>query len=155
YGVPGVVVDGNDVLAMHQAVREAADRARAGEGPTLIEAVTYRMGGHSTSDDPTKYVPKEELAKWQERDPVVRFQAYLKKRGLWTAALETEWTQAAMERVTAAAKTAEATEGPGLETIFSDVYAELPAHLRAQGEAAFDLARRKGSADAGDGAFPL
>ncbi|MEZ6003593.1 MAG: thiamine pyrophosphate-dependent dehydrogenase E1 component subunit alpha [Planctomycetota bacterium] len=155
YGVPGVTVDGNDVLAMYAAVKEAADRARAGQGPTLIEAVTYRMGGHSTSDDPTKYVPKETLDAWAKKDPVLRFQKFLKTRGLWDEKKEEQWTKDAMDSVMAAAKEAEHTEGPGLETIFSDVYAELPAHIRAQGEAAFDLARRKGSADAGDGAFPL
>ncbi len=155
YGVPGIKVDGNDVLAMHQAVSEAAERARRGEGPTLIEAVTYRMGGHSTSDDPSKYVPKEILDQWAEKDPVQRFQSFLKQKGLWSESLEADLTREATEGISAAAKEAEATGAPGLETIFSDVYAELPAHLRAQGEAAFDLARRKGSADAGDGAFPL
>ncbi len=155
YGVPGVTVDGNDVLAMNQAVREAADRARRGEGPTLIEAVTYRMGGHSTSDDPSKYVPKETLDEWAKKDPVKRFREFLTVRGLWTEELESEWTTAAYDSVNTGAKTAEATEGPRLETVFSDVYAELPAHLRAQGEAAFDLAKRKGDAAAGDGAFPL
>jgi 2-oxoisovalerate dehydrogenase E1 component alpha subunit len=155
YGVPGVTVDGNDVLAMHQAVSEAADRARRGEGPTLIEAVTYRMGGHSTSDDPTKYVPKETLDEWAKKDPVQRFREFLTARGLLTEELEKEWTAAAYESVNSGAKTAESTEGPRLETIFSDVYAELPQHLRRQGEAAFDLAKRKGDADAGDGAFPL
>ncbi|MCP5021114.1 MAG: hypothetical protein GY930_04995 [bacterium] len=155
YGVPGVTVDGNDVLAMNQAVSEAADRARRGEGPTLIEAVTYRMGGHSTSDDPSKYVPKETLDEWAQKDPVKRFREFLTVRGLWTAELESEWTTAAYDSVNTGAKTAEATEGPRLETVFSDVYAELPAHLRAQGAAAFDLAKRKGDAAAGDGAFPL
>lgn len=155
YGVPGIKVDGNDVLAMHQAVSEAAGRARRSEGPTLIEAVTYRMGGHSTSDDPSKYVPKEILDQWAEKDPVQRFQSFLKQKGLWSDSLEADLTREATEGISAAAKEAEATGAPGLETIFSDVYAELPAHLRAQGEAAFDLARRKGSADAGDGAFPL
>ena len=155
YGVPGVKVDGNDVLAMHQAVSEAADRARRGEGPTLIEAVTYRMGGHSTSDDPSKYVPKELLDEWAERDPVERFKSFLQQKGLWSESMDADISREATEAISAAAKEAEHTATPGLETIFSDVYAELPAHLRAQGEAAFDLARRKGSADAGDGAFPL
>jgi pyruvate dehydrogenase E1 component alpha subunit len=155
YGVPGVTVDGNDVLAMHQAVSEAADRARRGEGPTLIEAVTYRMGGHSTSDDPSKYVPKETLDEWALKDPVKRFREFLTGRQLWTEELESEWVEAAYASVNSGAKIAQGTEAPRLETIFSDVYAELPQHLRRQGEAAFDLAKRKGDADAGDGAFPL
>ncbi|MEZ6018976.1 MAG: thiamine pyrophosphate-dependent enzyme [Planctomycetota bacterium] len=102
-----------------------------------------------------EYVPKETLDAWAKKDPVLRFQKFLKTRGLWDEKKEEQWTKDAMDSVMAAAKEAEHTEGPGLETIFSDVYAELPAHIRAQGEAAFDLARRKGSADAGDGAFPL
>lgn len=155
YGMPGVTVDGNDLLAVHQAVAEAAERARAGEGPTLIEAKTYRMGGHSTSDDPTKYVPAEVLAEWETKDPVKRFQRFLAHEGIWNEELEQTLLNETREDVAAAAKTAENTERPGLETIFSDVFAEIPAHLRAQGKATFDLAARKGDADAGDGAFPL
>ncbi len=155
YGMPGVSVDGNDLLAVHQAVRDAVARARRGDGPTLIEARTYRMGGHSTSDDPSKYVPAETLAKWAERDPVDRFRRFLEHQGLWTPELEQELLSAVEAEVAAAAKQAEATAKPGIETIFSDVYAELPAHLRRQGEEAFELARRRGDASAGDGAFPL
>ena len=155
YGMPGVTVDGNDVLAVHQATAEAAERARKGDGPTLIEAKTYRMGGHSTSDDPSRYVPAEELAEWEDKDPVVRFQRYLAQAGIWNAALEQELLEDCKAEVAAAAKEAENTARPGIETIFSDVYAELPAHLRAQGQASFDLAARKGDAAAGDGAFPL
>jgi pyruvate dehydrogenase E1 component alpha subunit/2-oxoisovalerate dehydrogenase E1 component alpha subunit len=77
YGMPGVRVDGNDVLAVYAATREAADRARAGGGPTLIEAVTYRMGPHSTSDDPTRYRPADDDAAWRDQDPLRRFGAHL------------------------------------------------------------------------------
>lgn len=155
YGMPGITVDGNDVLAVHKVVSEAVERARRGEGPTLIEALTYRMGGHSTSDDPSKYVPKEELEAWAEKDPVERFRRYLEHRGLWDAGLEERMTAEVAAEVNAGAKLAESTPPPGLETIFSEVYETLPVHLRRQGEEAFDLARRKGDADAGDGAFPL
>ncbi|MDE0904247.1 MAG: thiamine pyrophosphate-dependent enzyme [Planctomycetota bacterium] len=155
YGMPGVTVDGNDLLAVNRAVSEAAERARAGEGPTLIEAFTYRMGGHSTSDDPTKYVPAEELEKWAKKDPVLRMQRFLAQRGLWDEALEETLQAECAAEVAAAAKEAQATPGPTLETIFSDVYETLPNHLRRQGEQAFDLAARKGDADAGGGAFPL
>ena len=113
------------------------------------------MGGHSTSDDPTRYVPKEMVAEWEKKDPVQRFERFLKKRKLWKEEMRTRIYDEAMEEVNAAAKIAEATPRPGLETIFSDVYAELPAHLRKQGQAAFDLAARKGDAAAGGGAFPL
>lgn len=155
YGMPGVKVDGNDLLAVHAAVSEAAERARCGEGPTLIEAYTYRMGGHSTSDDPTKYVPKGELDKWAKKDPVVRMRRFLEQRGLWDEALEESIVADCKGVVSDAAKIAQATPGPTLETIFSDVYEELPAHLRRQGEQAFDLAARKGDANDGGGAFPL
>ena len=73
YGMPHATVDGNDLFAVRQAVLEASERARRGEGPTLIEAVTFRMGGHSTSDDPTKYVPAELVEEWKQKDPVDRF----------------------------------------------------------------------------------
>jgi 2-oxoisovalerate dehydrogenase E1 component alpha subunit len=155
YGVPGVVVDGNDLLAVRQVTLEALERARDGGGPTLIEAVTFRMGGHSTSDDPSKYVPEEELAKWRERDPVALFEAYLQARGIWTPEQGEALRAEAEAEVQAAAREAEKMGPPGLETIFSDVYDELPDHIRRQGEESFDLAARKGDASAGDGAFPL
>jgi pyruvate dehydrogenase E1 component alpha subunit len=155
YGMPGVRVDGNDVLAVRAAVLEAADRARSGKGPTLIEAVTYRMGGHSTSDDPTKYVPKETLADWERRDPILRFEKFLAKRKIWDDASREKIVAEATEEVSEAARVAQATAKPGLETIFGDVYADLPAHLRKQGEQLFDLSKRRGEAEAGDGKFPL
>ena len=82
YGMPGVRVDGNDVLATYAVVKEAAARARAGQGPTLVEAVTYRMGAHTTSDDPTRYRTEEELAKWARLDPIERFRRYLRREGI-------------------------------------------------------------------------
>ena len=155
YGVPGVIVDGNDLLAVRQAVSEAVDRARAGGGPTIVEAKTFRMGGHSTSDDPSRYVPQEEFDEWAKKDPITKFEAYLEKRGLWTEAKRSELEAECAAEINQAAREAEATPRPVLESIFTDVYAELPQHLRRQGEAAFDLARRKGDAAAGDGEFPL
>jgi pyruvate dehydrogenase E1 component alpha subunit len=155
YGMPGVRVDGNDLLAVRQTVLEAADRARSGQGPTLIEAVTYRMGGHSTSDDPSKYVPKETLAEWEKRDPVARFERFLSRRKLWSEPLREKLVAEATAEVGAAAQEAQGTGRPGLETIFTDVYATIPTHLRKQGEYLFDLGRRRGEAEAGDGKFPL
>ena len=155
YGVRGVVVDGNDLLAVREVTREAVARARAGEGPTLIEALTFRMGGHSTSDDPTRYVPEALVAEWEKKDPVPRFEAYLASRGLWKEGDREALYEECMAEVKEAADVAQATEAPSLETIFSDVYEEVPDHIRAQGEAAFDLLRRKGDAAAGDGEFPL
>jgi 2-oxoisovalerate dehydrogenase E1 component alpha subunit len=155
YGMPGVKVDGNDLLAVRRAVAEAAERARKGGGPTLIEAYTFRMGGHSTSDDPTRYVPKELVAEWEKKDPVANFERFLKKKKLWKESVRDEIAAESFAEIDAAAKVAEATPRPGIETIFSDVYQDIPQHLRRQGQAAFDLARRKGDASSGDGAFPL
>ncbi len=155
YGMPGIRVDGNDLLAMRKATLDAVERARNGEGPTLIEAVTYRMGGHSTSDDPTRYVPKAEVEEWSRKDPVARFERYLAGRKLWTQALGEQLYADAMKEIGDAAREAESTAPPPLETIFSDVYASVPAHIRRQGQSAFELARRKGDASSGDGKFPL
>ncbi len=155
YGMPGVLVDGNDLLAVREAVLEAVARARKGQGPTLIEAKTFRMGGHSTSDDPTRYVPKELVAEWEKKDPVARFERFLGKKKLWTEKTREQYYSEAMAEIDAAAKEAAATQKPALETIFSDVYADVPAHLRRQGQQAFEIAARHGEAEAGDGKFPL
>jgi pyruvate dehydrogenase E1 component alpha subunit len=82
-GIPGLRVDGNDVLAVHEAARAARRRAADGDGPTLLELVTYRMGAHTNSDDPTRYVPDEQLAEWRARDPLERLRAEMRRSGLW------------------------------------------------------------------------
>ncbi|MCU1478084.1 MAG: pyruvate dehydrogenase (acetyl-transferring) component subunit alpha [Subtercola sp.] len=84
FGIPGIQVDGNDVLAVMAVTRLALDRARRGEGPTFIEAVTYRMGPHTTADDPTRYREPAELAEWQVKDPITRLATYLRARGVLT-----------------------------------------------------------------------
>ncbi len=94
FGFPGVRVDGNDVLAVHAVTSWALERARQGKGPTLIEAYTYRMGAHTTSDDPTKYRSNDETEQWRQRDPIARVQAYLRTAGAidqaWLDALDAE-----------------------------------------------------------------
>jgi len=155
YGMPGVVVDGNDLLAVRKVMLEAVERARSGQGPTLVEARTFRLGGHSTSDDPKRYVPQDVVAEWRQRDPIPRFEKFLEASGLWTADLGQKTRTELMHEISEAAREAEKVAPPGLETIFSDVYAELPAHLREQGREAFELGRRKGDPLAGDGEFPL
>ena len=155
YGIPGVCVDGNDLLAVRKAVREAVERARAGGGPTLVECKTFRMGGHSTSDDPTRYVPRELFAEWEQKDPIRRFEKFLEACGLWKPALAQELTADVTAEIQAAIQVAEGVPPPALESIFSDVYATLPDHLRRQGQAAFELAKQKGEAAAGEGEFPL
>ena len=155
YGVPGVVVDGNDLLAMRKVMCEAVERARSGGGPTIVEAKTFRMGGHSTSDDPTRYVPKDLIDHWAQRDPLPRFEKFLAASGLWDEAKGAEILETARQEIAEAAREAEAVPVPELESIFSDVYASMPEHLRKQGQAAFDLAHRMGDAAAGGGEFPL
>jgi pyruvate dehydrogenase E1 component alpha subunit len=88
YGMPGIRVDGNDVLACYTVMEQAAARARAGDGPTFIEAVTYRMGPHTTSDDPTRYRADDEVERWRARDPIARYRTYLESVSVWTARLE-------------------------------------------------------------------
>lgn len=155
YGIPGVVVDGNDLLAVRKVTLEAVERARSGGGPTLIEAKTFRMGGHSTSDDPKRYVPAEQFEHWRKRDPIPRFEKFLQASGLLDAARAAALNAEVTEEIAVAARAAEQVGPPALETIFSDVYAALPAHIRKQGEQAFDLAARRGEARSGDGKFPL
>jgi pyruvate dehydrogenase E1 component alpha subunit len=145
YGFPGIQVDGNDVLAVHAAGREAVARARAGDGPTLIECVTYRLGVHTTADDPTKYRSAEEVAEWERKDPLTRFRAYLQKRNL----LEEDVEARADAEIAEAVARFEATPTPDPLTIFDHVYAELPPDLKAQRET---LASRLRDGSGGDAA---
>ena len=131
YGLPGIQVDGNDVLAVYAAAREAVDRARAGDGPTLIECVTYRLGVHTTADDPTEYRSDAEVAMWEQKDPLTRFKTYLEKRNLLEESLE----QQVDEEIAAAIRRFEATPTPDPVTMFDHVYAELPPDLAAQRDA--------------------
>jgi len=134
YGFEGVRVDGNDVLAVIEATSQAADKARGGGGPTLIEAVTYRMGPHSSSDDPTRYRPAAQVEEWRRKDPITRFKAYLEKRELWDEIDDGHLQKELDDLVTNAIRVAEKTPPPALETVFTDVYAEMPPHLREQME---------------------
>src|SRR5712664_2225245 len=132
YGVPGLQVDGNDVLAVYAACKEAVDRAREGHGPTLIECVTYRLGVHTTADDPTKYRTAEEVAEWERKDPLTRFTGYLKQKRLLEDGLE----EAVDAEIAGAIQRFEATAAAEPLTMFEHVYAELPPHLKAQREQA-------------------
>ncbi len=134
YGFDGIRVDGNDILAVYQATREAAEKARRGEGPTLIEAVTYRMGPHSSSDDPDRYVPDEDLEQWGQRDPIDRFRAYLVSQGVLDDAGEEEIRDRINEEISAAIEDAENTSEPSIDSLVEDVYTEVPWHLREQAD---------------------
>jgi pyruvate dehydrogenase E1 component alpha subunit len=128
YGLPGIQVDGNDVLAVYAAAREAVERAREGKGPTLIECVTYRLGMHTTADDPSKYRSEEEVKAWERKDPLTRFRAYLERRNLLDGGLEAEVD----EEIGAAVRRFESAPPPDPLAAFEHVYAELPPHLAAQ-----------------------
>ncbi len=134
YGMPGFIVDGNDVLATYAVVRRAVDRARRGEGPSLVEALTYRMEAHTTADDPSRYRTPEELAKWRARDPIARFEAYLGAEGL----LDDEF-RSRIDQESAALATRmreeiyDAPHGDPLE-LFEHVYVDPPARFSEQRE---------------------
>ena len=132
YGMPGVRVDGNDVLACYVAAKAAVDRARAGGGPTFIECLTYRLGGHSSSDDPTKYRDENEAKAWELKDPLLRHKAWLVARGEWSEAREEAFLAEAGKQITDAIAAVEAAPPPALDTLFRDVYATLPPHLLDQ-----------------------
>jgi pyruvate dehydrogenase E1 component alpha subunit len=132
YGFPGLAVDGNDVLAVYAAVREALDRARSGGGPTLLELVTYRMGHHTTSDDASRYRTKEDVATWEGRDPITRFRTYLAGRGLWDDAQEKSLRREHTAKIEAAVAEAEARPAATVEDLFAFTYRAMPARLTEQ-----------------------
>jgi len=155
YGVPGVRVDGNDVLAVYRAVSQAMKRARAGDGSTLIEAVTFRIGGHSTSDDPTKYVDADLLSYWKERDPIARFSAFLCDEGLLDDAKMASIKEEAEAEMLAAARAAESKPVPMLTSVFEDVFEGMPKHLERQSEFCVDHYSSRGEGVNEKGEFPL
>ncbi|MFO0571437.1 MAG: thiamine pyrophosphate-dependent dehydrogenase E1 component subunit alpha [Polyangiaceae bacterium] len=134
YGLPGVRVDGNDALAVYRVVKDAVERARAGGGATFIESFTYRMGAHSTSDDPTRYRSEEEVKRWAAKDPVDRLRRHLELVGALDAA-GAELVDAELnEEISRAIEIVEKRPPPALDTLFDDVYQELPWHLAEQRE---------------------
>jgi 2-oxoisovalerate dehydrogenase E1 component alpha subunit len=132
YGVPAVRCDGNDALAVYRTVREAVRRAVDGGGPTLVEMLTYRMGAHTTSDDPTRYRSDEEVAEQAKRDPIDRLRRYLEGIGAWSGEREEGFLTGARAELKACVERAEKAPAPTIESMFQDVFAEQPAHLREQ-----------------------
>lgn len=132
YGMPGIRVDGNDLLAVHKAVHDAIGRARAGEGPTLVEAVTYRLTPHSSSDDPTRYRDEAQYQEWLRRDPLDILRNHLKARGFWTDTWEGALQSGLDAEVDAAIRAAEAAVLPGPDSMFDDVYEHVPSLLQDQ-----------------------
>jgi pyruvate dehydrogenase E1 component alpha subunit len=135
YGLPGRMVDGNDILAVYSAAEEAAERARSGDGATLIECITYRLSMHTTADDPKRYREEEEVEKWEKRDPIPRFQTYLKKKDLLSddeiEQIESEIKDEIQEAVDSAENRMKELEDEEL-TMFDHMYAEMPPYLQEQ-----------------------
>ncbi|WP_247004121.1 thiamine pyrophosphate-dependent dehydrogenase E1 component subunit alpha [Halosolutus gelatinilyticus] len=131
YGIEGIRVDGNDVLAVYNAVSTARQRALNGD-PVLVEAVTYRRGAHTTSDDPTRYRSDEEVEEWKERDPLNRYQTFLEETDRWDAIDEDAIREEVEREFSEAVDAADAFEERGIEDIFAYLYAELPPELEHQ-----------------------
>lgn len=132
FGFEGVQCDGNDLLATYGATKRALDKARTGGGPTLIEALTYRVGPHSTSDDPSAYRDDAEVAPWRERDPIAVFERQLAQLGFWDEAYGAQLREEANAELLAAAREAGEAGAPDVDSIFEEVYAEMPWHVREQ-----------------------
>jgi len=133
YGFEGIRVDGNDILAVYDASRRAVDKARRGDGPTFIEALTYRIGAHSSSDDPSRYRDENVTLEWKTaKDPLVRYRKFLGARGWLDAAADARLTDEIEAEVRAAVEAEEAAPPPPLASLFEDVYEEVPWHLREE-----------------------
>jgi TPP-dependent pyruvate/acetoin dehydrogenase alpha subunit len=132
YGFEGVEVDGNDVMAVYDVAVAAVERARAGDGPTLIEAVTYRMGFHNTTDNPSRYQDPDEYEEARRRDPIERVKKYLAALGLWDPSREAKMTEEVSEEIEAALDAAMAAPVPGREDLFDNIYEHLPPRLLQQ-----------------------
>jgi pyruvate dehydrogenase E1 component alpha subunit len=144
YGFEGLQVDGNDVFAVYEATKEALGKARSGNGPTLIECVTYRMADHTTSDDAQRYRTSQELEEWAKRDPIERLCKYMKKNSLWNSDYENKVQAEASEKVRLAVERFESVKPPEVRDLFAWTYAEFPPNLKRQYE---DLARSVGDGD--------
>ena len=134
YGIPGVVVDGNDLAAVWHASRQAVERARAGEGPTLIEAVTYRMGPHTSSDDPNRYRSPESTALWEARDPIVRLRAALVSMGAWDDEREQAMLAELADEFRTAVQEADDAPEPEPQEIVEQVFESMTPDARAAWE---------------------
>jgi pyruvate dehydrogenase E1 component alpha subunit len=132
YGIEGIKVDGNDFFAMYTALNTAAEHARSGKGPVLIEALTYRKGAHTTSDDPTKYRTKEEEEQWAETDPMKRLGNYLKEKSMWNNEEEEKLIAMYKKEVDRQFEEAEAYPPYKLEDVFKYTYVDMPDDLKIQ-----------------------
>jgi pyruvate dehydrogenase E1 component alpha subunit len=132
FGIPSVLVDGNDILAVYDVMQQAVNRARSGEGPTLVETLTYRIGAHTTADDPTRYRDSAEVESWRTKDPITRFQRFLIKRGLLTEEQVQQTITDLEEEINAAVREAEAMPPMAPDSFFDYTMAELPPRLQEE-----------------------
>lgn len=132
YGIHGMQVDGNDVLAVYQATHEAVERARAGEGASFIECETYRMSDHTTADDAQRYRDPQEVEKWQERDPLLRMRRFLDQQRLWSPGDQEQLELTLKERLNRAVKAAEDAEPPSVEEMFRYTCHQLSSRQQEQ-----------------------
>lgn len=141
YNMPGIQVDGNDILSVYSGAGEAVQRARDGGGPTLIECVTYRIMMHTTADDPSRYRSDEEVKAWEKKDPLTRFDAYLERKGILKAEERQKIDEEVLDEIQTAIDSAEKkmVELGDPRDMFNHLYAELPPYLRQQME---ELERR-------------
>jgi len=154
YGIPGIRVDGNDVLAMYVASAEAVERARAGKGPSLIEGLTYRVTPHTTADDPKKYRSEEEVKEWVNRDCLLRFSKYLVKKGVYSEAdlkkVDEEVDAKIKEAVKRFEELAKSEELLDPMAMFDYTYADIPPFLQEQRDELSGLLKKEsGSGSAG------
>ena len=153
YGVPAVRVDGNDVVAVYQAAKEAYTRARNGEGPTLIELLTYRAGPHSSSDDPTRYRGNEADDWVQNNDPIERAKRYMQQLGIWTEEYDAQVWEEARSKIALSTTDAQKRPEPTWASLFEDVYEDVPPALAAQRDELLEKESEFERADEGE--FPL
>jgi 2-oxoisovalerate dehydrogenase E1 component alpha subunit len=144
YGIPGIRCDGNDLFAVYKCTRDAIAHAAAGGGPTIIEAMTYRLSGHSTSDDPKAYRKEGEVEHWKKRDPIARLRKHLELEGRWDDARQQALEAEVDAKIKDAVAVAEKIQPPSLESMFEDVFAEPPWHLQEQRDQLLKGPRAKG-----------
>ncbi len=132
FGVPSRLVDGNDILAVYAVMQQAIENARAGHGPMLVETLTYRIGAHTTADDPTRYRDAAEVEAWRAKDPIVRFQRFLVQRNLLDEEQDRRIVEEVEEEVNEAVRIAEAMDPPAPDGFFDWMFAELSPRLQEQ-----------------------
>ncbi len=147
FGVPSALVDGNDILAVYEIMQQAVERARSGQGPTLVEAITYRIGAHTTADDPTRYRTPAEVETWQKKDPLVRFQKFLVKRDLLSDELNRQISAELEEEINEAVRIAEAMPPMAPDSFFDYTSASLSPRLQAQRADLLHYAREESHAN--------